>query len=253
MWSLIALAACRSCSQSSSSATDVRALGPDRGGGVGEVPAQLASRPPPPWPRAGRRACRGRSASADRVRLGPGLQSARSAGHAPAPVDARISARCMVRTPVRCRLSAPPMCIRHELSAAHSTSARVCLIAATLSAQIAADTSAFLTANVPPNPQHVSASGRSARSRPPDRPQQPQRGVADVHHPQRMAGRVVGHPVREVRADVGHPEHAGQERGQVVHPRRDLGHLPPEGGVARLGRQHRVILAHHRARRTPTG
>ena len=72
----------------------------------------------------------------------------------------------MVRTPVRIRDSAPPMCIRQELSPAHTTSARDCLTAATLSAHIAADTSLFFTANVPPNPQHVSASGRSTRSRP---------------------------------------------------------------------------------------
>ena len=58
------------------------------------------------------------------------------------------------------------MCIRQELSAAHSTSAPVWRTAATLSAQIAADTSAFFTENVPPNPQQDSASGRSTRSRP---------------------------------------------------------------------------------------
>ena len=58
------------------------------------------------------------------------------------------------------------MCIRHELSPAHSTSALDCLTAATLSAHIAAETSLFFTANVPPNPQHVSASGRSAKSSP---------------------------------------------------------------------------------------
>ena len=40
------------------------------------------------------------------------------------------------------------------------------LIAATLSAHMAADTSGFLTENVPPKPQHVSASGRSTRSMP---------------------------------------------------------------------------------------
>ena len=68
--------------------------------------------------------------------------------------------------PDRCRVSAPPICIRHELSAAHTTSAPVCLIAATLSVQIAAETSGFFTENVPPNPQHDSASGRSTRSRP---------------------------------------------------------------------------------------
>ncbi len=70
-------------------------------------------------------------------------------------------------TPARWRVSAPPMCIRHELSAAQTTSARVCRIAATLSAHIAADTSGFLSENVPPKPQQVSAPGRSARSMPP--------------------------------------------------------------------------------------
>ena len=72
----------------------------------------------------------------------------------------------MTGTPVRCRVSAPPMCIRQELSAAHSTSAPLRRTAATLSAHMAADTSAFFTANVPPNPQHASASGRSTSSRP---------------------------------------------------------------------------------------
>ena len=58
------------------------------------------------------------------------------------------------------------MCIRHELSPAQTTSARDCRIAATLSAHMAADTSGFFTENVPPKPQHVSASGRSTRSMP---------------------------------------------------------------------------------------
>jgi hypothetical protein len=47
--------------------------------------------------------------------------------HAVSPESpaARISAMCMQRTPVLCRLSAPPICIRHELSMPAQTSARV--------------------------------------------------------------------------------------------------------------------------------
>ena len=71
--------------------------------------------------------------------------------------------------------------------------------------------SAFLTANVPPKPQHSSASGSSTRSMPAHRAQQPQRPVADVQQAQRVAGRVVGHAVREVRADVLDAEHVDQE------------------------------------------
>src|SRR6185437_13388386 len=84
----------------------------------------------------------------------------------PSSVEARISARCRRLTPVRCRLSAPPMCMRQELSSAVHTSAPVSSTQRTLPESIAAETSAFLTANVPPNPQHSSASGRSIKSSP---------------------------------------------------------------------------------------
>ena len=71
-----------------------------------------------------------------------------------------------MRTPARWRDSAPPMCIRHELSALTHTSAPVSRIARTLSESIAIEVSAFLTANVPPKPQHCFASGSSTRSMP---------------------------------------------------------------------------------------
>ena len=51
------------------------------------------------------------------------------------------------------------MCMRHELSQAQTPSAPDASIAASFSSSIAAETSAFLTANVPPKPQHSSASG----------------------------------------------------------------------------------------------
>ena len=59
------------------------------------------------------------------------------------------------------------MCSRHEASPAVSTSAPVEATAATLSSSMAVDVSAFLTANVPPKPQHCSAPGSSTRSMPP--------------------------------------------------------------------------------------
>ncbi|TWH35230.1 hypothetical protein L600_000100002340 [Isoptericola variabilis J7] len=52
------------------------------------------------------------------------------------------------------------------MSPAVSTSAPVARTCAVLSASIAADVSAFFSANVPPNPQHDSASGSSTRSIP---------------------------------------------------------------------------------------
>ena len=64
------------------------------------------------------------------------------------------------------RRSPPPMCIRHELSQAQTPSAPEATIAASFSSSIALETSAFLTANVPPKPQHSSASGRSTSSTP---------------------------------------------------------------------------------------
>src|SRR4051812_39038585 len=69
-------------------------------------------------------------------------------------VDARISARWTGRTPARWRLSAPPICIRHELSAAAQISARVSRMQRSLSLSIASEVSAFLIAKVPPKPQH---------------------------------------------------------------------------------------------------
>ena len=174
---LIAAPASRSSSQSGSSATSAAAwrgssASPCRGCGAAGRPA--ASRGPP--------------------------------RESPSSVAARISARCIARTPARWRRSAPPMCIRQELSAAVQTSARVSRMRRSLSESIAIDVSAFLTANVPPKPQHSCGSSRSTRSMPLHGLEQPPRPVADVQHPQRVAGRVQRDAVRERRADVVHAE-----------------------------------------------
>lgn len=73
---------------------------------------------------------------------------------------------CTGRMPVRSLVIVPPMCIRQELSAAHSTPAPVDSALRTLSVPIAAETSEFFSAKVPPNPQHSSAPGSSASSSP---------------------------------------------------------------------------------------
>ena len=156
--SLIARPASRSSSQSGSSATTRGALRADRRRRVAEVRRS--------WVVRERRA---RARLRERRHRGSGLAS-----------PARISARCTVRTPAAAAPRPPPMCIRHELSPAVHTSAPVVADAASLSASIAAEVSAFLTANVPPKPQHSSASGSSTSSMPAHRPQQPQRRVADA-------------------------------------------------------------------------
>ena len=71
-----------------------------------------------------------------------------------------------------------------------------------LSASIAAEVSAFLIAKVPPKPQQVSALGQLHQVRPRTWRNNSQRLVADAQHAQRMAGGVVGDPVRVVGADV---------------------------------------------------
>ena len=58
------------------------------------------------------------------------------------------------------------MCIRQLLSQAVQASAPVLRMAVVFSASIALETSAFLTAKVPPKPQHCSTFARGTRSIP---------------------------------------------------------------------------------------
>src|SRR6202034_2193019 len=96
----------------------------------------------------------------ERLAAAQGADAARRGGqpeeraHDPLPsateslVEARISARCTAATPARSRDRPPPMCIRHELSPATATSARVPRTLRILSASIAVEVSEFLSANV---------------------------------------------------------------------------------------------------------
>ena len=72
----------------------------------------------------------------------------------------------MQRAGARAQDSPPPMCIRQDASPAVPTSAPVDSTCRILSASIAVEVSAFLSANVPPKPQHWSASGSATSSSP---------------------------------------------------------------------------------------
>ena len=158
-----------------------------------------------------------------------------------------------MRTPARWRPSIPPTCIRQDASPATSTWAPVSRTWRALSAPIAIEVSEFLTAKVPPKPQHSVALGQLAQVDVAHRPQQLQRPVADPEHPQRVAGRVVGHRVREGRPDVGHAEHVDEELAQLVGARPGLRDRVGEPLVAGPAGHHRVLVAGGARRTTRWG
>ena len=135
-----------------------------------------------------------------------------------ASVDARISARWTVPTPARWRCRAPPMCIRHELSAAAQNSAPGVEDAADLVAEHGHRRVGVLDGERAAEPAALLGPGQLDQVDPPDRPQQPQRGVADAEHPQRVAGRVIRHPVRVIGADVLDPQLVDEELRELEHP-----------------------------------
>ena len=154
-----------------------RALGADRRRRLAEVAPQLRVRP---------------------------ASRARPPGSPCHSCAARISARCIVRTPARWRRSAPPMCIRHELSAAVQTSARVSSTRRSLSAEHRHRRVGVLDRERPAEAAALVRVLELHEVDPAHRRQQPPRPVADVQQPQRVAGRVQRHAVRERGADVGH-------------------------------------------------
>ena len=140
----------RSSSQSGRSPDDRGTLRADRRRRDGEVPAELRV--------------------AEAVCAAPGT---------PRRSVARISARCRARTSARtARQGAADLHQARHVHCGDDLGARLD-DASILSSRIALDVSAFLTANVPPNPQHSSDRGSSASSRP-RRPEELGRGVADT-------------------------------------------------------------------------
>lgn len=80
----------------------------------------------------------------------------------------------------------------------------------------------------------------------PDRTKQRQRALAQAQHPQAVAGRMVGHPVREVGANIGHAEHIHDKFSQLQHPRRQrirsLGQLTAAPLCQSLGADARIVV-----------
>ena len=180
-------------------ADDQRALAADDVGGVADVAAQLRvararSSPRPGSP--GARPRRRRESSAGRPRRWtPGSRRGACSGR-PAPVRAQQRRRSASGTSCR------PPCTPRRRSRRSP---------ATLSAPIAVETSAFLTAKVPPKPQHSSLRGSVDELEAAHRGEQPRRLIAEVQRAQRVAGRVQRHRVRERRADVGDAELVDQQ------------------------------------------
>ena len=139
----------------------------------------------------------------------------------PASVLARISARCTARTPASSRDRPPPMCIRHEASPAVTTSAPVSSTAPHLVGQHRGRGVGVLDREGAAEPAARVGRRQLDQVEPAHRAQQPQRLVADAQQPQRVAGRVVGHPMRVRRADVLDAEHVDEQLGQLERLRRN--------------------------------
>ena len=219
-------------------------LGPDRRGGLGQVAPQLAVAKRLP------RRHRKRIVAAQVPNPRGAVGSPRNVlDEASSLVEARISARCTVLTPVFSRDSPPPMCIRHELSPAVQYSAPVASTLRILSASTAVDTSAFFTANVPPNPQHP-------RRRP---------AAPDRFPPHRATGSAAGRPpatteengrsgdksrdVENMRRLLPPVERRLAARTTQVRPAQLLG-AASEAGVAQPARHHRMLVPDRRRART---
>ena len=182
-------------------------------GGVREGLLAAQVRPP----RAARWGCPGsqcRSGSGTGHGAPPGAWT--GAGTTASSVRARISARCTVRVPERSRESPPPMCIRQDASPAVHTSACGRQHVGHLVGEHRGRGVGVLDGEGAAEAAALVGAGQLDQLQPADGAQQLQRPVADPQQPQRVAGRVVGDPVRVVGADVGHPEDVDQELRQLV-------------------------------------
>ena len=152
-----------------------------------------------------------------RRRAVAGCRHAEERAHAVTPsVAARISARCTVRVPVRSRRQ--PAADVHQAGGVAGGAAprRRCRARSHLVGEHRRRGVGVLHREGAAEAAALVGAGQLDQVDAAHRAQQPQRLVADAQHPQRVAGRVVGDPVREVGADVGHAEHVDQELGQLV-------------------------------------
>ena len=157
---------------------------------------------------------------------------------------------CLVRTAAPRRDRPPPICIRHDMSTAATTSALVSMTASSLSSRIALDVSAFLIANVPPNPQHSVARGSATRSRPSTARRRssgasPSRRARSEWH----VGWYVTRCGKDAPTSVT-PRCRHEKLGQLQHPGCEGAHRPRELRVLHLLGEVGVEVAHHRHARS---
>ena len=144
------------------------------------------------------------------------------------------------------RCSAPPMCIRQLLSSAVQYSARGGEhVSQAWLESMADDTSAFLTENVPPNPQHRSRFASGTSSSPRTLASKPERPFAQVQSPQPMATGVIGDPVRKISAHILHAQLVDQELAQFVHARQQRRELLAQFFVPKFLKEPGVLVADH--------
>ena len=231
--SLIAAPAARSASQSSTSATTAARLARISVVALPRLRRSWVSLAP-----RGRR--RGSRTASFPISSGSPPEAGSDPRHSCA---ARTSAKCMTRTPARWRL-APRRCASGTTCPPPCTPRRGCRArGAACRESIAIDVSAFLIANVPPKPQHSSASpGPRGRSR--ARPAAAARGrspTCSAAHG--VAGRVQRHAVREGGADVLRAEHVDEELAQLVD-RRARRTARPGAGTPRARSPAHEALGH---------
>ena len=157
------------------------------------------------------------------------------------------------RVPARARESPPPMCSRQELSSAVQISARVSSTARSLSVEHRRRRVGVLHRE---RPAEAAARLRVRQLDEVDAlhlAQEAQRAVADLEQAQPVARRVVGHAVREVRADVLHAEDVDEQLAELVHARPDRRDLAGQPVVLRQLGQARVAVADHRGARSRRG
>ena len=153
--------------------------------------------------------------------------------------EARISARCRVRTPSPARRSPPPMCIRHEQSAAAHTCGAGRAHAAQLVVEHGQRDVGVLDREGAAEAAALLRVGQLDEVDVAHRAQQAQRLVPHPQRAQRVAGRVVGDAVRERGPHVLDAELVHEELGKLEHA--EIGGFAHGRGARRRRGHDRVV------------
>ena len=258
--SLIARPASRSSSQSGSSDDDGQPLVPDGPGGVAEVGPQLGVaelaaggfreglvfvQVADAEDRQGRHP---QECAAHRAVLPVVRRTSPETAAGFSRVLARISAKCIVVTPLPCRDSPPPMCIRQDASPPAQRSAPGAADVGGLVRQHRRGHVRVLHREGAAEAAALVGLGQFDQFDAADRAQQVQLAVAEPEQAHAVAAGVVGDPVREVRAQlrrrVGDAQDIHQELGELVGFGSDVGGPGFQPGVPAAAGDHGVLVLH---------